>query len=105
MWGSRHLERLWTALRARIQDELGAVMVEYALIVGLIGIIAIPGLAFFGPALQDSFINSAQAFDPEDEWEIFDKDDCTNGGWQGLTEENGTPFPNQGQCISYANNY
>ena len=59
MWGSRHIERLWTALRARF-DERGAVMVEYALIIGLIGIIAIPGLAFFGPALHDSFIDSAR---------------------------------------------
>ena len=104
MWGSQHIERLWTALRARF-NERGAVMVEYALIIGLIGIIAIPGLAFFGPALHDSFIDSAQAFDPEDEWEVFDKNDCMNGGWQILTEENGTAFSNQGQCISYANNY
>jgi Flp pilus assembly pilin Flp len=104
MWGSRYIERLWTALRARL-DERGAVMVEYALIIGLIGIIAIPGLAFFGPALHDSFVNSAQTFDPEYDWEAFDKNDCMNGGWQSLTEENGPAFPNQGQCVSYANNY
>lgn len=55
--------------------------------------------------LHDSFINSAQAFDPEDEWEVFDKDDCKNGSWQILTQENGTGFSNQGQCTSYANNY
>jgi Flp pilus assembly pilin Flp len=104
MWGSRHIERLWTALRARF-DERGAVMVEYALIIGLIGIIAIPGLAFFGPALHDSFVNSAQSFDPEDDWKAFDRNDCMNGGWQSLTEENGPAFSNQGQCVSYANNY
>ena len=26
---------------------------------------------------------------------------CTNGGWQTLTDASGQPFRNQGQCISY----
>jgi hypothetical protein len=31
------------------------------------------------------------------------KDDCKNGGWQNLTTADGSPFKNQGQCVSYAN--
>lgn len=33
------------------------------------------------------------------------KDDCKNGGWQHLADENGTPFSNQGQCIAWANHH
>ena len=98
-----HMHCFWTALKARV-DERGASMVEYALIIGLIGIIAIPGLAILGPALHDNFINAAQAFDAEDKWEAFDKDDCMNGGWQDLAEQGGAGFNSQGQCISYINN-
>lgn len=31
------------------------------------------------------------------------KDDCKNGGWQNLTRADGTPFKNQGACVSYVN--
>lgn len=31
------------------------------------------------------------------------KDDCKNGGWQNLRTADGTPFRNQGQCVSYVN--
>lgn len=29
------------------------------------------------------------------------KEDCFDGGWQNYTRHDGTPFPNQGQCVSY----
>jgi hypothetical protein len=29
------------------------------------------------------------------------KDQCKNGGWQNYTDANGTPFKNQGDCVSY----
>ena len=29
------------------------------------------------------------------------KDDCKDGGWQGLTDANGNSFKNQGDCVSY----
>jgi hypothetical protein len=32
-----------------------------------------------------------------------DKDDCKNGGWQNLRRADGTPFKNQGDCVSYTN--
>ena len=28
-------------------------------------------------------------------------DQCKNGGWQNYTDGNGTPFKNQGDCVSY----
>ena len=31
------------------------------------------------------------------------KDDCKKGGWQTLTDNNGNPFKNQGQCVSFTN--
>jgi hypothetical protein len=29
------------------------------------------------------------------------KDDCKNGGWQNLANDQGVLFPNQGQCVSF----
>lgn len=31
------------------------------------------------------------------------KDDCKKGGWQTVTRSDGTPFKNQGDCVSYTN--
>ena len=31
------------------------------------------------------------------------KDDCKNGGWEGLTRADGSSFKNQGDCIQYVN--
>jgi hypothetical protein len=33
------------------------------------------------------------------------KDDCKQGGWQHLTDEHGTPFRNQGECIAWVNHH
>jgi hypothetical protein len=30
-----------------------------------------------------------------------DKDQCKDGGWQNLADNQGEPFPNQGQCVSF----
>jgi hypothetical protein len=30
-----------------------------------------------------------------------DKDQCKDGGWQNLADDQGEPFPNQGQCVSF----
>ena len=29
------------------------------------------------------------------------KADCTNGGWRSLGDDQGRPFPNQGQCVRF----
>jgi hypothetical protein len=31
------------------------------------------------------------------------KEQCKGGGWRELTDGNGTPFKNQGQCVSFVN--
>jgi hypothetical protein len=31
------------------------------------------------------------------------KDDCKNGGWKNVRQADGSPFKNQGQCVSYVN--
>jgi hypothetical protein len=31
------------------------------------------------------------------------KQDCKNGGWMNLTDAQGNPFENQGQCVAYVN--
>jgi hypothetical protein len=30
-----------------------------------------------------------------------DKDQCKDGGWQNLADDQGEPFPNQGQCVAF----
>jgi hypothetical protein len=30
------------------------------------------------------------------------KDECKNGGWRNLVDDQGQPFRNQGQCVSWA---
>lgn len=33
----------------------------------------------------------------------LDKDECKKDGWMNLTDQNGDPFKNQGQCVSWTN--
>jgi hypothetical protein len=47
----------------------------------------------FAPAFQ---INAFTA--------VTNKEACKNGGWQTLTRADGSPFKNQGDCVSYTNN-
>ncbi len=48
------INRIWI----RVVDERGASMVEYALLIALIAIIALVAVAFFGTQLSDSFGDS-----------------------------------------------
>jgi pilus assembly protein Flp/PilA len=48
--------RLWTAYQSRfIQDEEGASMVEYALLVALIAVVVIAAALFLGQQISDKF--------------------------------------------------
>jgi len=48
--------RLWTAYQSRfIQDEEGASMVEYALLVALIAVVVIAAALFLGNAVSGKF--------------------------------------------------
>jgi len=44
-----------------IQDESGATMVEYGLLVALIALVAIVGIKLLGTALEDLFSTVAQS--------------------------------------------
>ena len=46
---------LWTKAISRLQDEKGASMVEYALLVVLIAIVAIVAIRFAGNQVSDTF--------------------------------------------------
>ena len=37
------------------------------------------------------------------DFELYDASDCKNNGWMTLTEDDLSPFGNQGECISYVN--
>ena len=47
--------RLVTAFQARFNEEQGASMVEYALLVALIAIVAIAAIILVGTAVSDKF--------------------------------------------------
>ncbi len=48
--------RLWTAYQSRfIQDEKGASMVEYALLVALIAVVVIAAALFLGNQISEKF--------------------------------------------------
>lgn len=48
--------RMWTALQSRfIADEEGASLVEYALLVALIAIVALVAIRFLGNQVSDEF--------------------------------------------------
>ncbi len=48
--------RLWTAYQSRfIQDEKGASMVEYALLVALIAVVVIAAVLFLGNEISGKF--------------------------------------------------
>jgi pilus assembly protein Flp/PilA len=52
-----HYRALVTMLRANITSDRGASMVEYALLVGLIAIVAIVGVTALGNKINDEFQN------------------------------------------------
>ena len=48
--------RVWTALQSRtIEDEQGASMVEYALLVALIAVVVIAAALFLGDQISEKF--------------------------------------------------
>lgn len=48
--------RMWTALQSRfVADEEGASLVEYALLVALIAVVALIAIRFLGETISDEF--------------------------------------------------
>ncbi len=104
MWSSQHLERLWSALRARIQDELGTAMVEYTVIAAAFAIAVIGGLAFLGGAVGGSFTDVVINAPLSQADYGINPHACKLSGWTGMTHPGtGQPFINQGDCMQYAN--
>jgi pilus assembly protein Flp/PilA len=46
---------LWTSLKARAEEEIGATAVEYALMVALIAVVIIAAVAFIGKSTSSQF--------------------------------------------------
>ncbi len=56
--------RFWTAYQSRIvRDEMGASMVEYALLVALIAVVVIAAALFLGTEINDKFSEVGQTVD------------------------------------------
>jgi len=55
------MNRLITAIRNALDTEEGASLVEYALLVGLIAIVCLVAIAFFGTSVQSSFSHTGSA--------------------------------------------
>jgi hypothetical protein len=51
---------------------------------------------------QTALVDNTQINDTVYTYELT-KEDCKNGGWQTLTDQNGHSFKNQGQCVAYMN--
>ena len=49
--------RMWTAIQSRFNDEDGASLVEYALLVALIAVVAIVAVTTVGEAVSSNFDN------------------------------------------------
>lgn len=55
--------KTWTALESRLDNEAGASLVEYALLVALIALVAIAALQTVGGNVSDEFDNIANCID------------------------------------------
>jgi hypothetical protein len=51
----------------------------------------------------DLFNFNGTTYDFELFREPSSRDDCKNGGWREMARADGTPFKNQGECVSYVN--
>ena len=47
--------RMWTAIESRLRSEKGASLVEYALLVGLIAVVAVIAITALGDALSEEY--------------------------------------------------
>ena len=56
--------RAWchVTIRARIKDERGASLVEYALLLALIGVVCVAAITFIGNKADESFSSTGSAF-------------------------------------------
>lgn len=97
MRGINHIQRLWTAAKARVQDQVGASMVEYSIMLAGIALTVVAGLSLLGIG-----VGGAYSVDG-----VFDRGslafNCKDGGWEYETRADGSDFKNQGDCMQYVN--
>jgi hypothetical protein len=62
-----------------------------------------PGLTTAVDALTFGSKGSTTIYNFEPFKVASDKDQCKNNGYKNYTDDNGQPFKNQGQCVSFTN--
>jgi Flp pilus assembly pilin Flp len=113
-------------MRRKRRTARGQSVLEYALILGIVALVCIPGIAFVRQSTATVFLAHEEALNepplPTAEEDLYataiptatptatpvpytvptTKAECKNGGWQDFNPPDG-PFKNQGDCVSYVN--
>ena len=96
MRGRQHNRNRWAALKARLDEEVGATMTEYAMMLAGVALTVVAGAAFLGIGVGGAYSvdgiidRGALAFS------------CKEGDWQTtISPVTNEFFINQGQCIQY----
>lgn len=55
------MKTLWCHLKCRLARDTGASLVEYALLLGLIAVVCITAVTFFGQATSESYSTSTSS--------------------------------------------
>ena len=55
------MSKLWQSFLTRINDDRGASLVEYALLLSLIAVVCITAVTFFGQSTSDAYSTSASS--------------------------------------------
>jgi Flp pilus assembly pilin Flp len=105
MRGFNHIEGIWTAMKARVQDQIGASMVEYTILLAAFAVTVIAGLAFLGGTVGGSFTDVVINQPLADADYGINPHACKKGGWQNNPDiqrtDGGGSFTNQGDCMQY----
>ena len=96
MRGHHHNRTRWAAFKARLNNEVGATMSEYAVMLAGIALTVVAGAAFLGIGVGGAFSVDG----------IFNRGalafECKDDGWQTIINPTtGDYFTNQGACIQY----
>ena len=103
MRGRTQRERSWTALKARIQDQLGASMTEYAVLLAGMALAVLGGLTFLGGAVGGSWADLVINAPLANADYGINPHECKKNGFTTMTRLDGSAFNNQGDCMQYAN--
>ena len=87
-------------------DPYAAAFIKYgSYIVTGVQVVVDSGFAFGGE--QTAFVDNTNidgtTYTYDEAGHPTSKDDCKNGGWMNLVDDEGDAFKNQGDCVSYTN--